>query len=72
MVQQWDYRVEPLTSHPQMMETQLKQLGWEAWELVDIIYPQALGTSSTAWAVPVAIFRRPVTLETPMTPYRQP
>lgn len=68
MVQQWDYRVEILQLQVGPMENALKQAGWDGWELVSVFYPQ--GTVGTAWAAPVAILRRPVTAETPMTPTR--
>lgn len=64
-MQQWDYRVEPLSLQAGPMEIALKQAGWEGWELVTIIYPQGQA-NTTAWAVPVGVFRRPVTPETPM------
>ncbi len=50
------------------MENALKALGWDGWELVDIIYPQSAQGGS--WATPVAVLRRQVTDEFPMTPAR--
>ena len=68
MPPQWDYRVEPLSLVPGHMENALKGFGWEGWELVTILYPQ--GTAGAAWTVPVAVFRRQVTSDCPMTPAR--
>jgi hypothetical protein len=64
MPPQWDYRIVVLGGDPRHLEPQLKQLGWEGWELV-LISGSESGRTAGAF---LGVFKRMVTPGTPMTP----